>query len=280
MLFRSGAHNHIYTYAQVIAQPKICKDDETGIYTKGICGINTLRGARDIGNNIDNIKFDCPCIMSGVPDKIKEMAEWNVNDMVEIKGVITTRQANKNSFCTHCHNKNTIQGIITYINPVYLSKRETNISKEQGYELLKKRCEISNSVTLVGKLVRDPEYYSSDKGVKSCQYQIAVKRKYRLKDDSQENKVDFIWIKTFGSNAESDAKSLRKGSLILIDGILQTRGFDREVTCVHCGSTYTMEESVLEVIPYTVEYLQDFVTKEELDKIKEEKLQKALNILN
>lgn len=58
--------------------------------------------------------------------------------MVEVKGAVTTKDVIKSTTCKHCNKKNKRKGTVVFVNPIYLSKRETGVSKEKALELLKK----------------------------------------------------------------------------------------------------------------------------------------------
>ena len=60
--------------------------------------------------------------------------------------------------------------------------------------------------------------------------------------------------------------SLKKGSLVLVDGALRLRWFNRRVTCPDCGTEKTLEDHVLEVVPNYVEYLADLKPISRTDK--------------
>lgn len=273
-------HNNVNLYGQVLQEPRIITD-ENGKYVRGMCAINIIRGVRDFGDNINNLKYDCPIIMTGEPEKIAEMAKWHVNDMVEIKGTITTKEVNKSTLCKECGSKNIAEGNVVFINPIYLSARETGITKEQGLELLKKRVEISNCATLIGTLCRDVDTYVTEKGLQITQYQLAVNRKYRIKDDAAENRTDFPWIKSYGEIGADDARFLHMGSVVLIDGMIQTREVNRKTTCSNCGNEYNWKDNALEIVPYSVEYLQNYILPEEYEKKQEEETKKIIdNIFN
>lgn len=269
-------HNNVFLYGQVLSQPRIIKDDN-GNYLRGICAINTIRGLRDFGDNITNLKYDVPIIMTGEPEKIAIMDTWNVNDMVEVKGSITTKEINKGTICKHCGNKNVTEGNTVFVNPIYLSARETNISKEDGLELLRKRVEISNCATLIGTLCRNTETFVTNGGLQITQYQLAVNRKYRVKDDSADNRTDYPWVKSYGAIAEEDAKFLQMGAMVYVDGMIQTRDVDRTTLCPHCNNEYHWHDSALEIVPYAVEYLQGYILPEEYEKHEEEKNQAIID---
>lgn len=269
-------HNNASLYGQVLKTPRIITD-ENGKFVRGMCPINVIRGIRDFGNHINNLKYDCPIIMTGDPEKIAEMATWKLNDMVEVKGTITTKEVNKNTICPQCGHKNSVQGNVVFVNPIYLSARETDLTQEEGLALLKKRVEISNSVTVIGTLCRDVETYTNEKGLTITQYQLAINRKFRLRDDAAENRTDYPWVKSYGDIGEDDSKFLHMGSVVLIDGMIQTREVSRKSVCSECGEEYPWKDNALEIVPYSVEYLQNFITPEEYLKLEEEETQNAIN---
>jgi single-stranded DNA-binding protein len=262
---KMAKHNSVFLYGQVLETPRISKDSD-GNYVRGMCAINIIRGVRDFGNHVDNLKYDCPIILTGEPDKVAEMATWKKYDMVEVKGPITTKEVTKGAICKHCGAKTSADGNIVFISPVYLALRETGLeSTQEGTNYLKRRIEISNCATLIGTLCRDPETFTTNEGLSITQYQLAVNRKYRIKDDVAENRTDYPWVKSYGSIAVEDAKFLKTGSVVYIDGMIQTREVNRKTVCASCGQEFEWHDSALEVVPYAVEYLQNFVTPEEYE---------------
>lgn len=268
--------NFVLLNGQVIQDPRIIKDSE-GNYLRAMCSLKVIRGVRDFGDNISHLKYDCPVIMTGNPEKVAEIETWKVNDMVEIKGVLTTKEIKKVTICEECGAKNKVDGSYTYINPIFMERKETGITKEEGLELLKKRCEISNYLLCVGTLCRDVDTYVTDKNLKIAQYQIAVNRKYRIKDSSAEERTDYPWVKSYGENAISDEKAIKKGSVVLIDGMLQTREIVRTSVCSECGTSYKWNDQATEIVPYQIEYLQNFTTNEEWEQAQVQAEEEAKN---
>ncbi len=266
-------HNSVFMYGQVVNSPRIFRNND-GEFVKGICSVNIIRGTRDYGDNsYGRLKYDVPIVMSGNPEIVKEMATWKEYDMVEIKGAITTKEVNKSTICKVCGHKDVLEGNVIFVNPIYASLRETGITKEEGLELLKKRCEISNMVTVIGTLCREPETYTSKK-VTITQYNLAVMRKFRIREHPDEERTDFPWVKSYGKNAIDDAKALRLNSKVFVDGHLQARTIERKTTCSKCGHVYSWEDNALEIVPYAVEYLQDFNTLKEIEEKESEEAEK------
>lgn len=271
-------HNYVLLNGMVTQEPRIIRDEE-GNYLRAMCSLTVIRGERDFGDNIKNLKYDCPVIMTGIPEKVEEISNWHTNDMVEIKGVLTTKEVRKATICKECGHKNIAEGNVVYINPIFMERRESGLTKEESLALLQKRCEISNCLTVIGTLCRDVDIYRAGKGPATAQYQLAVNRKFRLKDDSAEIRTDYPWVKSYGNIAEDDSKFLKQGSVVFIDGMLQTRDIIRTTNCEECGENYQWQDSAMEIVPYEVEYLQNFITVEEQELMEQEQLEHAQKIL-
>ncbi|MGM7719421.1 single-stranded DNA-binding protein [Metabacillus sp. Hm71] len=75
-----------------------------------------------------------------------------------------------------------------------------------------------NRVVLVGRMVRDPELRYGQSGNAVCSFNIAVNR-------FGKDEADFPSIVCFKKVAENTANFCKKGSLVGIDGKLQTRTY-------------------------------------------------------
>lgn len=256
-------HNQVILNGQVSVPPRIVTD-ETGTPIRAMFGIDVMHGNRDFGNNIDNIKYDVPIIMTSEPSMIKQIQKISKGDMIEVKGTITTRDIIKRTSCRYCGHKHEKAGNLVCITPIYLEVREPALTDEKGKKLLRNRCEMSNMVTVIAPLCRDPQLYITEKGTAVTTYQLAIRRKFRIKKDN-DIRTDFPWVKSYGQIAENDAKSLKKGSYVFIDGRIQVRQLKRIQECENCGETYEWTDSATEIVPYAVEYLRDFFTKEEIE---------------
>lgn len=270
-------HNYVSLYGQVTRAPTIYKNEETGEYIRGICPLVVVRGIRAADTEMQQVKYDNPIIMSGNPEQIKKMESWRVGDMIEIKGAVTTKNVTKSKTCPNCEKKNLKDGTVVFVSPIHIDIREKNVSLAQGAALLKERNEISNIVFALGSLCNDPQLYQTDKGTLLATYQIAISRKFRIQEDAADVRTDFPWIKSYGVIAREDAKSLKKGSLIYVDGFLQTRKIEKNCTCAHCGEVFKWPDSSMEIVPYTTEYLRNYNTPEEIQRLEDEKHQIEIN---
>ena len=81
-----------------------------------------------------------------------------------------------------------------------------------------------NVVVLMGRLVADPELKQTQNGTSVCSFRIAVDRNVANKQTG-ERQADFINITAWRQTAEFVCKYFRKGSMIAIEGSLQTRSY-------------------------------------------------------
>ena len=81
-----------------------------------------------------------------------------------------------------------------------------------------------NRTVLTGRLTRDPELKSTSSGISVTQFTLAVNRQYTNQDGSRS--ADFISCVAWRKTAETINKFFKKGSLIGIDGRLQSRSYD------------------------------------------------------
>ena len=79
-----------------------------------------------------------------------------------------------------------------------------------------------NLVVLTGRLTADPELKTTSNGTSVVSFSIAVDRRYRT---GEERQTDFINIVAWRSSAEFISKYFKKGSVIGIEGSIQTRKY-------------------------------------------------------
>ena len=81
-----------------------------------------------------------------------------------------------------------------------------------------------NKVALVGGLVAAPELKTTQNGIPYTRFRIAVNRRFHSKDE--ENKVDFFNATAWRNTAEFICKYFGKGSMIMLDGEMQTQQYE------------------------------------------------------
>lgn len=80
-----------------------------------------------------------------------------------------------------------------------------------------------NVVALMGRLVADPELRHTPQGVSVTTFTIAVDRSFARQGEQRQ--ADFIDIVAWRSSAEFVCKYFQKGSMIAVDGSIQTRSY-------------------------------------------------------
>lgn len=82
-----------------------------------------------------------------------------------------------------------------------------------------------NKSVLMGRLTADPEYKQTPNGVSVTSFSIAVERNFADKQTGK-RPVDFINIVAWRNTAEHICKYFHKGSLIALEGSIQTRNYE------------------------------------------------------
>lgn len=103
-----------------------------------------------------------------------------------------------------------------------------------------------NRVVLMGRLVADPELKTTNTGISVTSFRIAVDRSY-VKAGA-ERETDFFDIVAWRSSAEFVCRNFSKGSLIAIDGQLQSRQYQTKD-----GQNRTAIEVVADNVSFTGE---------------------------
>lgn len=81
-----------------------------------------------------------------------------------------------------------------------------------------------NHVVLVGRLTKDPELRYTPSGVPMTRFTVAVNRAFS--NQSGEREADFIGCIAWRKQAENLANFMRKGSLIGVEGRIQTGSYE------------------------------------------------------
>lgn len=80
-----------------------------------------------------------------------------------------------------------------------------------------------NVVAIMGRLVADPELRTTTQGTNVCTFRIACERSYAK--PGEQRQADFVDIVAWGKTAEFICKFFQKGSMIAVEGSLQTRNY-------------------------------------------------------
>lgn len=82
-----------------------------------------------------------------------------------------------------------------------------------------------NKAFVLGNLTRDPELRQTTSGQAVCSFGLATNRFYTDSAGQKQEQTEFHNIVTWGRQAEIAHQYLRRGSLVLIEGRIQTRSW-------------------------------------------------------
>ena len=81
-----------------------------------------------------------------------------------------------------------------------------------------------NTITIMGRMVRDPEIRKTGNGTSVCNFTLAVERDYT--DDNGDRETDFIDCVVWAHTADFVSKYFGKGDLMAVSGRLQLRDWE------------------------------------------------------
>ena len=81
-----------------------------------------------------------------------------------------------------------------------------------------------NCAVIMGRLVADPELRTTGSGISVTSFTVAVDRRFNRQ--GEERQADFIDVIAWRQTAEFICKYFRKGSMIAIQGYIQTRMYE------------------------------------------------------
>ena len=178
---------------------------------------------------------------------------------IMVRGMLSTKMLKKPVKCEACgaiSQISTLQTeIICYSNPFIFG----------GAVDPKEIAEFSNIGNLIGSLCTDVSRMDSANGPTAAQFQMAVNRRYRVRELEHGVRTDYPWIKAFGPTADECLKRLRKSSQVYVSGAYQTRDISRHLTCESCGKQIVYTERVGEVIPSGIEFLNHCLFEQKED---------------
>jgi single-strand DNA-binding protein len=84
-----------------------------------------------------------------------------------------------------------------------------------------------NSVTVVGNLTRDPELRYTPAGAATCNFGLAVNRRWQNRQTSEwEEATSFFNVVAWREMAENAGESLAKGARVIVTGRLEQRSWE------------------------------------------------------
>ncbi|MBT9820254.1 MULTISPECIES: single-stranded DNA-binding protein [Clostridiaceae] len=269
-------HNEVTLYGTVMESPKLLYNtsdvhDPNRKLVRTIGILSVLRGIRDFGAVDKRIRIDLPIILSQNEKMMKAISAWKTGDVILMRGTLATVNYTLTLKCPHCGAPEAIPATMTFVNPIYMKKECESLAPEESNREMRRNAEISNRVTIIGKVCTPPTLFITDKGQRIANYQLDVMRKYRIKEDQETNKHDFPFVKSYGVVADNDVLAIQEGGMVFVDGAIQTREYLKNHQCPTCGETYQYKDTATEIVPYSTEYLTGCKTMEEIEEIKQQR---------
>jgi single-strand DNA-binding protein len=109
-----------------------------------------------------------------------------------------------------------------------------------------------NSVTLVGRLTRDPEVRFTAKGQAMCRFDLAVNRRYKDTTGNWQDDTTFIPVVVWGDSANRCGERLKKGLPVHVEGRLQSRSWETKEG---------QKRTSIEVVARRVQFLSKVTTE-------------------
>ena len=81
-----------------------------------------------------------------------------------------------------------------------------------------------NCAVIMGRLVADPELRTTTSGISVTSFRVAVDRNFVRQ--GEERQADFIDVVAWRQTAEFVSRFFRKGSMIAVQGSIQTRNYE------------------------------------------------------
>ena len=88
--------------------------------------------------------------------------------------------------------------------------------------------EQQNTVLLTGRLTRDPELKYTASGTAMCRFGLAINRRYKDKAGEFKDDTTFVNCVIWREAAEQVGKSVKKGSLVHVEGRLRSYDYEKE----------------------------------------------------
>ena len=115
-----------------------------------------------------------------------------------------------------------------------------------------------NKVVLIGRVTRDPELRYTASNIPNVRFTLAVNRPFE--NQNGEREADFINIVVWRKQAENVKKYVTKGSLIAVEGRIQTGRYERDGQRVYTTDVVADNVQFLESKSQSQDKVKDDVT--------------------
>ena len=115
-----------------------------------------------------------------------------------------------------------------------------------------------NKVMLIGRITRDPELRYTSSNIPSVRFTLAVNRPFE--NQNGERETDFINIVVWRKKAENVKKYVSKGSLVAVEGRIQTGSYEKDGQRVYTTDVVADNVQFLESKAQSQNRVEDNVT--------------------
>lgn len=207
--------------------------------------------------------FQIP-VVTRTEEIIRKIESLGENDVIMIKGVVCTRFMISRRICEKCGAIDSQSVTRAFVLPIDFIVLKQGIGLSEARNYTKEHAEFSNEVNLIGNVCTQPRRIANNP-MSPLEYQIAVNRTYRIKEDPEDIKTDYPWVVSYGSYAMEEEAILQVNSQIMINGFIKTRQFVKGCRCQACNAPYSLQCQAMEITPYHVEYLRNYNSKTDND---------------
>ena len=184
---------------------------------------------------------DRPMIEVG-GEALNFMKQIQVGSYLHIEGELHTRIIQYRKECPACHSVVEKDILATTI---YTEKIIPFALSETSFH--------QNNVFLLGHVVRKPAVFQTKRGIPKTKYQMVIKRHIGAKTTGLES--DYPYVVSYKRLGQQDALRIMEGSMIFVQGAIQSVEKEIPVVCSVCSFTQTPKVNLVEIVCKSTEYL-------------------------
>ena len=296
-----ATHNQVRIVGYVSDGPKVLYD-KYGFASRVILTMMTAR--RDIQgygeNRLVTLNVMCDGDNQEMLDYLSHIRRF---DILDVKGVIEVLNSSTRTECPECEHENVVNRTVLMVYPQHVFKlgsyaqaqdlsrlaaptleAASYLESSPEFNLIRKYKEISNQALLIGTVITKPQLMKDENGnIECCRYMVGVDRKFVIdRSEDARKAADYPWVYTFGHQAEEDAHRIyaseegKAGTRVFVEAAVSTEEVEKHITCEKCKSEYTIETNGTRLLAYSVEYLDNYLRKEDEDNARKEELMAAI----
>jgi single-strand DNA-binding protein len=116
-----------------------------------------------------------------------------------------------------------------------------------------------NRVVLIGRLCQDIDVRQTSSGTSVGNFTLAVDRSFKKQDGTRD--TDFLRVVVWDKAAEACSKYIGKGSLVAVEGRIQSRSYETQEG---------QKRTAVEIVAENIRYLDKYGKKDEFSPNEEE----------